>query len=88
MTHLTREELGGFWVHLDADILDPSIMPAVDTPDPGGLGADDLVGVLRPLLSAPGCVGLEVTVYDPDLDPEGQYAALLTDILVSALGHD
>ncbi|MFD5265001.1 arginase family protein [Streptomyces sp. NPDC058335] len=30
-------ELDGFWVHLDADVLDPTVMPAVDSPDPDGL---------------------------------------------------
>lgn len=29
-------DLDGFWVHLDADVLDPSVMPAVDSPDPDG----------------------------------------------------
>jgi arginase family enzyme len=27
---LLKNELDGFWVHLDADVLDDSIMPAVD----------------------------------------------------------
>jgi arginase len=80
-----RPELDGFWVHLDVDILDPSVMPAVDSPDPGGLAPADLTALLRPLLAAPGCVGLEVTVFDPDLDPDGRYAALLADLLVDAL---
>jgi arginase len=26
---------GGYWLHLDVDILDPEVMPAVDSPDPG-----------------------------------------------------
>lgn len=78
-------ELDGFWVHLDADVLDPSVMPAVDSPDPDGLTPDELVALLRPLLASPHCVGLNVTIYDPDLDPEGTAGALLTDIVVSAL---
>src|SRR5262245_19021234 len=28
--------LDGYWVHLDVDILDPGVMPAVDSPGPGG----------------------------------------------------
>ena len=34
---LETPALDGFWVHLDADVLDPSVMPAVDSPDAGGL---------------------------------------------------
>jgi arginase len=76
--------LDGFWVHLDADVLDPSVMPAVDSPDPDGLQPDELLALLRPLLTAPQCVGLTVTIYDPDLDPDATAGALLTDTVVSA----
>lgn len=81
-------QLDGFWVHLDADVLDPSVMPAVDSPDPEGLTPDELVPLLRPLLASAHCVGLNVTIYDPDLDPEGTAGALLTDIIVAALDQD
>ncbi|MFF5970169.1 arginase family protein [Streptomyces sp. NPDC012769] len=76
--------LDGFWVHLDADVLDPAVMPAVDSPDPDGLLPDELVALLRPLVRSPRCVGLDVTVYDPDLDPDGTAGALLTDLVVAA----
>ena len=36
LAHLERDELDGFWVHLDVDILDAKVMPAVDSPDPAG----------------------------------------------------
>ncbi|MFI5634097.1 arginase family protein [Streptomyces sp. NPDC051664] len=36
----------GFWVRLDADVLDPSVMPAVHSPDPGGLMPDELALLL------------------------------------------
>jgi arginase len=75
----------GFWVHLDVDVLDPSVMPAVDAPDPGGIAYPELEIVLRGLVSAPGCVGMEVTVFDPDFDAEGAYAADLVSTLVASL---
>ena len=53
-------------------------MPAVDSPDPGGLSAAELTGLLAAL--APRAVGAQVTVFDPDLDPDGSHARLLTDI--------
>ncbi|TDD24916.1 arginase family protein [Nonomuraea diastatica] len=82
---LVRDELDGFWIHLDVDVLDPSILPAVDSPTPGGLDAGRLTELLRGLLALPGAAGLEVTILDPDLDENGGQAALLTDILVAAL---
>ncbi|WP_409468458.1 arginase family protein [Streptomyces sp. HC307] len=80
-------QLQGFWVHLDADVLDPSVMPAVDSPDPDGLLPDELVALLRPWLASPHCVGLNVTIYDPDLDPEGTAGALLADVVVDAFAQ-
>ncbi|MEW2300792.1 arginase family protein [Streptomyces sp. NPDC006655] len=74
----------GFWVHLDADVLDPSVMPAVDSPDPGGLLPHELVPLLGTLVRSERCVGLNLTIYDPDLDPDGSCAALLADILQTA----
>jgi arginase len=78
-----RVGLDGYWIHLDADILDPSVMPAVDSPDPGGLSAAELTGLLAVL--APGAVGAQVTVFDPDLDLDGSHARLLTNILITGL---
>ncbi|WP_372352526.1 arginase family protein [Streptomyces sp. KL116D] len=79
--------LDGFWVHLDADVLDPAVMPAVDSPDPDGLLPDELLALLRPLLASPRCVGMNVTIYDPDLDPDGTAGALLTDLIVTAFAQ-
>ncbi|MFG3250880.1 arginase family protein [Streptomyces sp. NPDC048187] len=77
--------LDGFWVHLDADVLDPSVMPAVDSPDPDGLLPDEVRPLLATLLASERCVGLNVTIYDPDLDPDGTAGALLADLVVEAL---
>ncbi|OEJ34451.1 arginase family protein [Streptomyces subrutilus] len=74
----------GFWVHLDADVLDPSVMPAVDSPDPGGLLPDELAELLGVLVNSPRCVGVNVTIYDPDLDPDGRAGALLADLVAGA----
>jgi arginase len=78
-----RAELSGYWLHLDVDVLDPGIMPAVDSPAKGGLSAADLAGLLRAL--APGAAGAHVTVFDPDLDPDGRCTRLLTDCLAAGL---
>jgi arginase len=75
----------GYWLHLDVDILDPAAMPAVDSPAPGGLQPGELTELLAAL--APRAVGAHITVFDPDLDPDGRYAALLTDILTTGLQH-
>ncbi|MEZ0108914.1 arginase [Catenulispora sp. EB89] len=83
--HVDRRDLDGYWLHLDVDILDAAVMPAVDSPDPGGLQADQLTELLAAL--APRAVGAHVTVFDPDLDPDGRYARLLTDVVAEGLGR-
>ncbi|MBC7596138.1 MAG: arginase family protein [Kineosporiaceae bacterium] len=75
----------GYWLHIDVDVLDPNLMPAVDSPDPGGLDPEQLIELLQGL--APGAIGAQVTVFDPDLDPDGRYAELLTEIIVTGMAH-
>jgi arginase len=77
--------IGAYWVHVDVDVLDESVMSAVDSPSPGGLAPQELADLLWVVLAAPQCAGLEVTVFDPDLDPSGVQAQMLVDVLVSAL---
>jgi arginase len=67
------ENLDGFWVHLDLDVLNDDIMPAVDSRQAGGLTYEDLEAFLQPLLSHPKATGIEITILDPDLDPTGEY---------------
>ena len=76
--------LDGFWIHLDADVLDQSVMPAVDSPNPDGLTPDELTAILRELLASPRAAGLEVTIYDPERDPSGAAGDLLVEILLAA----
>ncbi|UAJ79160.1 arginase family protein [Leifsonia sp. ZF2019] len=73
----------GYWLQLDVDLLDPSVLPAVDSPDPGGLDVEQLGELLQQL--APHAAGASITVFDPDLDPDGRFARLLTDLLAGPL---
>lgn len=80
---VAADALDGFWLHLDVDILDPAHMPAVDSPDPGGLTPQELEDLLEGV--APAATGAEVTIFDPDLDPDGSHAALLSTLLADGL---
>ena len=64
----------GFWLHLDADVLDDDLMPAVDSRQPGGMSYGELVELLGLLLRSGLAVGMEVTIFDPELDPTGEIA--------------
>lgn len=71
----------GFWVHLDVDVLDDAIMPAVDYRLADGLSWEELETVLRTALGDPGAVGLDVTIFNPRLDPDGGIARRLAECL-------
>jgi arginase len=81
--HLGRPELDGFWVHLDCDVLDDAVMPAVDYRLPGGLSWSELETVLATAIETRRAVGLEVTIFNPALDGDGT----ITRRLVGGLGN-
>jgi arginase len=85
LRHLARPELDGVFVHVDADVLDDAIMPAVDYRQPGGLSASELSHVLRATVDSGRLAGLEVTIYNPALDADGAAGRVLVDVLVAGL---
>lgn len=78
-------DCAGYWVHLDVDVLDPAVMPAVDAPEPGGIAFPELELLLAGLVESPHCLGVEITVFDPDYDPDGSYAEEITEAIVAGL---
>lgn len=85
VSHVSRSELAGFWIHVDADSLDDAIMPAVDYRLEGGLSIHELQTILCVALASGRAVGFEITIYNPALDPKGTAGAALTDLLAAVL---
>ena len=83
--YLRQQGLDRVWLHVDLDVLDQRELPAVDTPGSPGLTFGQLGQLLSGLVAAGCVVGLDVTIYDPELDPAGQYAPRIVDCLASAL---
>lgn len=55
------------YVHIDMDVLDPTLFPAVGSPEPGSLSEDALLGLLRALTGEFFLAGLGITEYErPD----------------------
>jgi arginase len=69
------------WLHVDVDVLDPSVLPAVTYPQQGGPDFDQLAALLGPLAASPHLLGVSIADLRPDLDPDGGYAARLVDLL-------
>jgi arginase len=82
-----RFDPGRFWLHLDLDVLDEMVMPAVDYRMPGGLTWDEAAALLRPLAQSPNLIGMDVTSLNPNPDPTGQHARRTVELLADILGY-
>ena len=77
MRELVESCIPGFWIHLDVDVLDNNVMPAVDYPMPGGIMFAELTELLRTLLASSFAVGIDITTFNPAFDLDGSMAQLL-----------
>jgi arginase len=68
---LLKNELSGFWIHLDADVLNDLILPAVDYRLPSGITFSELSNLLKLLLLSKKAVGISITILNPMLDKDG-----------------
>lgn len=62
------------WLHVDLDVLSTRSLPAVDYPQPGGLNWSQLEKLIPAVLSSGRIIGMDVTIYNPDLDPDKRFA--------------
>ena len=86
LARVARPDLHGFWLHFDVDVLDDALMPAVDYRQPGGLDWSESASVLRAAHATGRVAGLQVTIYNPNLDGDGYpRATQLVDLLADAL---
>jgi arginase len=75
-----------WWLHLDLDVLSTEALAAVDYPQPGGLGWDQLE-LVTTIALARQPVGWDVTIYNPDLDPARVHAERIVRFLASVVGE-
>jgi arginase len=73
-----------WWFHLDLDVLSTEALPAVDYPQPGGLDWEELASVATTALSADPR-GWDITIYNPDLDPERIHARRIVRFIGSVV---
>jgi arginase len=74
------------WLHLDLDVLDAEVLPAVSYPQALGLDWDELIALVEPLVAAPNLLGVSVADFNPDRDPDGTHAARVVEALESLCG--
>jgi arginase len=84
--NLMKDDLAGFWIHLDVDVLDDAIMPAVDYRlDGGGLSFSDLSELLKIILGSGCAVGMDITIFNPLLDVDGSITRRFVSSIVAGL---
>jgi arginase len=74
-----------FFLHLDLDVIAQEDFAAVQLPDSGGLRLDDVRSALSEIVSHKNLLGLSVSQYNPDKDPDGSAGRKLVDLIVEAL---
>ncbi len=73
------------WLHLDVDVIDASVLPAVTYPQGDGPDLDQVATVLAGLARSPDLLGVSIADFRPDLDPDGRYATNLVGLLERGL---
>jgi len=79
--HAAKHE---FILHFDVDVITGEEFPWTNFPGSGGLTLEEVRAGLRVFASQPNLAALEVAGYNPDLDPDGQGARKLIDLLADA----
>jgi arginase len=82
---LRQNPLAGVWLHIDADVLNDDIMPAVDYRLADGLQWDELSAVLKVLMASGQAVGINIGIFNPRLDADGSIARGLVSSLIAGL---
>lgn len=85
LSHAARGDINGCWIHFDTDVLDDAINPAVDYRLPGGLTVDEIRKLFNALIRQGHVVGMSVTIYNPQLDPDVVVGKIIVDCLVNVL---
>ena len=84
IARLEARRLDRAWLHLDLDVLDQRVMPAVDSPGSPGFTFDELAEFVGTLVRSRRFVGAEADIYDPERDTEKRYAKPIVNALARA----
>ena len=69
LARVGRDDLSGFLTLVDCDVINPHMVPAVGSPEPGGPTIDELAAFLIRLVEHPKAIGLALTLYTPRATP-------------------
>jgi arginase len=73
------------WLHVDLDVLDQSVMPAVDSPGSPGFSYAQLLTLVGRLVASGRIVGANFSIYDPARDPGHAHAPDLVACIAAGI---
>ena len=74
LARLARRGLDRAWLHVDLDVLDEKVMPAVDSPGSPGFDYGQLSALVGLLAASGRVAGMDFAIYDPERDPGHAHA--------------
>jgi arginase len=87
LARLEARSLDKVWLHVDFDVLDQTVMPAVDSPGSPGLDYEQLGRLIAALCGSGRIVGADFTIYDPEKDPHARYSKALVNCIARGAGN-
>jgi arginase len=85
IARLQERGLNKVWVHVDLDVLDEKVMPAVDSPGSPGLNYTQLSELIAALCKSGRVTGINFSIYDPERDPDKRYAGPLVKCIAAGI---
>lgn len=85
LARLQSRGMDKVWVHVDLDVLDDAVMPAVDSPGSPGFDYAQLSALIRALCASGRVAGADFAIYDPERDPDTRYAKPLVRCIADAI---
>jgi arginase len=82
--HAVKHE---FVLHFDVDTISSREFPSTNFPGEGGLSLNEVRDALRVFAVQPNLAAILVAGYNPELDPDGEAARRLVDLLVEVLAE-
>ena len=82
---LESRGLARAWLHVDLDVLDEKVMPAVDSPGSPGFDYRQLSELMAALVSSGRIAGADFAIYDPERDPGHAHARGIVDCIAAGI---
>lgn len=69
------------YLHLDLDVLDPSISPGVNFSEPGGISVEELIDVVQHVMATGKLAAAAITNFNPDRDEENKTLRIAEELI-------